>query len=53
VTVPPGVAEGLAPGRAVEFLVTPGGDSNRIALPTAIYADKSKKKLVGFYGFVF
>jgi hypothetical protein len=53
VTVPPTVAEGLAPGRSVEFLVTPGGDDHRLALPTAIYADKSKKRLLGFYGFVF
>jgi hypothetical protein len=50
ITVPSEWADGIVPGAAVEFEAGFGNNAARPGLPVAVYADKSKKKLVNFYG---
>lgn len=47
ITVATELAAGIAPGAYIEFITT----RNRITLPTAVFSDKSRKKLVAYYGF--
>jgi hypothetical protein len=50
VTIPTDWASGIAVGAAIDFEAAIGQPPARIALPKAVYSDKSKKKLVAFYG---
>jgi hypothetical protein len=49
IVIPAEYAAGIKAGAALEFS-TGGGDAPRPAMPTAVYADKTKKKLVNYYG---
>jgi hypothetical protein len=51
IVVPAAFADGLAVGAAVEFDGEPGNSHTRAGIPTAVFSDKSKKKLVSAYGF--
>jgi hypothetical protein len=51
ITIPALLADGVVPGCAIEFGVTGGHKLERIAMPRAVYADKSKKKVVNYFGF--
>jgi hypothetical protein len=44
------LAEGITPGRSLVFAVVPYNSGDRQAMPLELYADKSAKKLVGFFG---
>ena len=48
ITVPPGLAEGLAPGRMVVFGVSNSG-AKRISMPFLVYKNKQGKQLAAFY----
>jgi hypothetical protein len=50
VTIPADWATGIVAGAALEFEAAIGPPPARLALPKAVYSDKSKKKLVNFYG---
>lgn len=51
VVIPDALTHGITPGRIIEFKATRGHNLERMALPLAVYGDKSKKQLVAFYGF--
>jgi hypothetical protein len=51
VTVPADLAGGIKAGTFVEFDAARGQAPDRLALPKAVYSDKTRKKLVAFYGF--
>lgn len=51
ITVPSGWADGIKVGAMLYFAAARGKPPERIALPTAIYTDKSKAKLVNWNGF--
>ncbi|HEY2745886.1 MAG TPA: hypothetical protein VGL86_14720 [Polyangia bacterium] len=50
ITVPAEWAEGIAVGSALEFAAAIGKPPARLAVPKAVYSDKSKKKLTNFLG---
>ena len=50
VTIPAEWADGIKVGNYLEFDSMIGKPPGRIALPKVVYADKSKKKLVNWYG---
>ena len=47
ITVPTELAVGIVVGAVMDYEAKPG----RVALPTAVYADKSKARLVAYLGF--
>ena len=51
ITVPTEWSANIKPGSYVEFDSMIGKAPDRIALPKVVYSDKSKKKLVNWYGF--
>jgi hypothetical protein len=53
ITIPAILADGIVAGRAIEFGVTFGHKLERIAVPRVVYADKSKTKVVNYFGFAF
>jgi hypothetical protein len=53
ITIPPLLADGVKPGVAIEFAVTGGHKLERMAMPRVVYADKTKKQVVSFFGFAF
>ena len=44
------LAQGIAPGKSLVFAVVPYNYGDRIAMPLELYADKTGKKLIGFFG---
>jgi hypothetical protein len=52
INISPALSEGIVPGRAIQFVVTGGDKDTRLAFPFSIH-DKSKKQLIGYYGFLF
>jgi hypothetical protein len=51
VVIPEDFAGRIAAGNVLEFDATRGKGEERWAFPSAVYADKSKKKLVNYLGF--
>lgn len=51
ITVPPEWADGVKVGAMLQFAAARGKPPERIGLPTAIYTDKNKAKLVNWNGF--
>jgi hypothetical protein len=52
ITIPNHYTDGIVPGRSILFTAT-GTHKDRKAFPNLVYADKSKKKLISYYGFPF
>jgi hypothetical protein len=46
------LAEGITAGKTLVFAVVPYNYGDRMAMPLELYADKTGKKLVGFFGLV-
>jgi hypothetical protein len=52
IVVPLEFADGLKAGQMIKFAVVPYDKGERWALPQEVYADKTGKKVVGYYGLV-
>lgn len=44
------LAQGITAGKSIVFAVVPYNHGDRLAMPLEVYADKTGKKLVGFFG---
>ena len=51
ITIPTLLADGVTPGCAIEFRVSSGHKLERVAAPRVVYSDKTKKKVVNYFGF--